>query len=205
MQSRIAVYVNQRGLPVRYRPRMELCPACYEVPPTTPPDERERDLMTLSRSGASDPAVRGVARALYRMAADRLGRPPTTPELVQWLMGAVHLLVDYVPDPPGREVFQTVLWTLTGGCGFGPSPLTGLRKGCGDCEDLAGLLVAFCLSLGVDAKVAWMDQPGAPLNHVTAMVLWRGRMSSTRAATSVLIGRRSVWRASQVCAASPLR
>ena len=142
---------------IRYRPRMDsdnLCAGCFEVPPTTPPEEREQILMDFARRGAVNPVLRALAVRLAEMAAVRLGRAPTLPELVQWLMGAVHLLVNYAPDPPGREVFQGVLWTLGGACGVDVSPLTGMRKGCGDCEDLSALLVALCTVLAAKKKKA---------------------------------------------------
>ena len=106
------------------------------------------------------------------MLVNALGRTPTREELVQWLMDCVHLLMDYAPDPPGLEVFQTVQWSIGGQCGFSVSPITGATKGCGDCEDLATLLVCLCLCLGITARVKWIEQKGSPLNHVAAVVLF---------------------------------
>lgn len=128
--------------------------------------------MRLARDGANDSRIQTIARGLYAMLAERLGRTPTREELVQWLMDAVHLLMDYAPDPPGLEVFQTVQWSIGGECGFSVSPITGNRKGCGDCEDLATLLVCLCLCLGITARVKWIEQKGSPLNHVAALVLF---------------------------------
>ena len=181
----------QRTLPTaddsRYRPAMPLSTALQAIvarlsaggrpeviPPTTLPSEREAMLDAIAASAARDPRVKAVADGLYTKLADRLGRAPPRPELLQWLMDSVHLLADYAPDLPGEEVFQSVQYTLWGGCGAGISPLTGQQKGCADCEDQAALLVALCLALGIRARVKWLDQPGSPLNHVSAMALLDG-------------------------------
>lgn len=139
------------------------------IPPTTLPSEREQMLDQIAAAASRDPRVKAVADGLYAMLAARLGRAPRRPELLQWLMDSVHLLADYAPDPPGEEMFQSVQWTIGGGCGAGLSPITGRQKGCADCEDQATLLVALCLALGIRARVKWIDQEGSPLNHVSAM------------------------------------
>jgi len=127
-------------------------------------------LMRLAAAGAADDRVKILGAGLTAMLGERLGRVPTPEELVQWLGDAVHLLVDYAPDPAGEEVLQTVLWTLGGEGGRTVSPITNAPKGGGDCEDLASLLVALCMVVGLRARVVWMEQPGSPLNHVSAQV-----------------------------------
>jgi hypothetical protein len=99
-----------------------------EIPPTTLPSEREEMLDLIAAAAARDPKILQVARGLYAKLAERLGRAPTRPELLQWLMDSVHLLTDYVPDEAGKEVFQSVQWTLGGRCGTTISPLTGALK-----------------------------------------------------------------------------
>ena len=148
----------------------EICAQCVLIAPTTTPQARVKILMQLSQEGAADARVQTVVAGLVAMLAERLARNPTPAELAQWFADSVHLLMDYTPDPPGEEVFQTVVWSLGGECGRDESPITGARKGCGDCEDLASLLVAFCMVVGIRARVVWMEQPGSPLNHVSAQV-----------------------------------
>ena len=70
--------------------------------------------------------------------------------------------VPYRADPAGSEVFQDAIETLAHG---------------GDCEDLAVLFVALARSIGLEARVVWLDQQihGSALNHVFARVLVDGR------------------------------
>lgn len=145
-----------------------LCRECYEIPPTMPPAERILRLNRESQRAAQDPSIQRLARALYTRLATRLGRAPTSTETLQELMDAIHLLVDYVPDPPGREIFQTVRSTLSNGLGRGISPLTGQLKGGDDCEGLAAAVVALGLVLGLNMGNHWYHQEGAALNHVAA-------------------------------------
>lgn len=148
----------------------EICAQCILIPPTMLPQARLDVLMRLAAAGAADSRVKILGAGLTAMLVARLGRVPTREEAAQWLCDAVHLLVDYTPDPAGEEVFQTVLWTLGGECGRSVSPIANARKGCGDCEDLASLLVALCMVVGLRARVVWMEQPGSPLNHVSVQV-----------------------------------
>lgn len=149
---------------------MPQLPSIQRIAPTVLPQTRVALLMDYAREGAADPRVAKIARALVEARSRVIGRNLTPAEAAQALADGVHELVDYVPDPPGEEVFQSAVTTLGNACGRGPSPLTGGAKGCGDCEDLAVLLAAFCMALGIRAQVVWMEQPGAPLNHVSAQV-----------------------------------
>jgi hypothetical protein len=70
-----------------------------------------------------------------------------------------------IPDPPGRERFQSVADTIERG---------------GDCEDKAALLVALLeldsyRSPGTGGMLRWMNlEPFASMNHVTALVTFDG-------------------------------
>lgn len=148
-------------------PRLEVIAA------TVPPAERERLLDARSVDAARNPLVQAVARALYGTLVRSLGRTPSRLEVVQWLMDSIHLLVEYVGDPPGEEVFQSVEYTLTNELGREVSPLTGRRKGTADCEDLSAAVVALGLALvalgltpGLTLRNRWWNQPGAVQNHV---------------------------------------
>lgn len=61
----------------------------------------------------------------------------------------------YRSDPRGQEWFQHPVYTLFYG---------------GDCEDLAGLFMALGKAVGLETDVVWINQPGKPLNHVSAKV-----------------------------------
>lgn len=146
------------------------CPSCVVIPPTASPSERVALLMRYAQEGARDPRVQTIAQALLAMLSQRLQRRPTSSETAQFFADALHLLTQYLPDPDGQEVFQSVQQTLGGGCGSEVSPITGKLKGCGDCEDLAAAFVALCMVVGIPSRVVWLEQPGAPLNHVSAQV-----------------------------------
>ncbi len=143
------------------------CRECIPISLYTTPDERIEKLKRIAMAGSADPSVRAIAVFLAEQLRAMLGRVPTKAEVVQYLMDSLHLLVDYVPDPPGMEVFQSVRQTLAGLCGQRISTITGLRTGTGDCEDMAATLAALGLSLGIRMRPRWWAQD-APLNHVSA-------------------------------------
>lgn len=151
------------------------CRECIAVDPYTTPEQRIAKLAEISRAGASNPLVVGLARNLYQHLRATLRREPTPAEMVQWLMDANHMLMDYLPDPPGEEVFQSVRWSLAGGGGSRLSPLTGEKTGAGDCEDMASTIAALGLALGIPMRCRWWQQEGAPLNHVSAEAFVDGR------------------------------
>lgn len=154
-----------------------------EIPPWVPPAERVRILDDYSRRGAAEPWVQTVARTLDRTLARSLGREPTGMERVQWLLDCLHDLAQYKPDPPGFECFQPVIYTLGCQCATAVSVLTGLRKGVGDCEDLASAVCALGLVIGVPMRVKWWDQPGHIQNHVSGLFCPNGTDCVTVEAT----------------------
>ncbi len=142
---------------------------------TTPPAERERLLDLISSVGADNPNVRRMALGLYQRLTEKLGRTPSAAEVVQWLMDQIHSLVEYVPDPDGLEIFQSIEWTLGGGASTMTSPLTGHPAGIADCEDFAAAVVSLGTALarmglvpGLVLRNRWWNQPGAAQNHVAA-------------------------------------
>ena len=64
--------------------------------------------------------------------------------------------LEYVPNTAREEWLQSVGRTL--------------RTRRGECKALSTTLVALYRALGLRPRVVWVDQPGAPLNHVTAKV-----------------------------------
>lgn len=153
-------------------------PQRFEIPATVPPAARERMIYGLAIVGAQNPEVRAIAERLYGQLAQNLGRAPTAVELLQWLTDRVHDLVDYIPDPPTQEIFDTVEFSLFSRTGKSVSPITGDLKGSGDCEELAKVLVAFGRILGLNVRPRWWDQPGASLNHVSAEACDGGSLPS---------------------------
>jgi hypothetical protein len=62
----------------------------------------------------------------------------------------------YKRDPVPGDWWQGIGWTARNG---------------GDCEDLAALFVALARAGGLRARVVWINQPGQPLNHVSAQLM----------------------------------
>jgi transglutaminase-like putative cysteine protease len=106
-------------------------------------------LDALAEDAMQRPLVRQLA-ALIPHDAPARSRAAHVLELVQRL--------NYRPDPPGLEIFQSAEETIARG---------------GDCEDLATLFVALARLVGLRAKIVWLNQQihGAALNHVYARVL----------------------------------
>ena len=117
------------------------------------PATRVALLEQLARDAMENEGVRAMA-ALVDRAAPAFER-------AERVLGLVHR-VPYRADPVGQEVFQEVTETLAHG---------------GDCEDLAVLFVAIARSVGLEARVVWLDQQihGSALNHVFARVSVDGR------------------------------
>jgi hypothetical protein len=138
-------------------------------------------LEALADEGAADPQVRDLA---FRIVNDNGGgfarctRPtPNNPrQALQAILDALPMLVQYTPDPQGREVFSRVQETLAPVPGTALSPLTGNAKGRDDCEGMATLFSALARAAGLSARPVWIDQEhkGAPLNHVAAVACGLG-------------------------------
>ena len=153
-------------------------PDKYIVPPTTPPADRETMLYARALSASRNPAVRLLASGLRGRLAARLRREPAPLELVQAVTDDTHQLVVYRPDPAGVEVFNSVEWTLGSGGGGTTSSLTGAPMGAGDCEDFASAASALGISVGLDMRPKWWDQPGQVQNHVASLWSDAGRVIS---------------------------
>lgn len=168
---------------------MRYSPAALAALPRTPdgaqeliypwiaPDERKAILQEMAVEGAHSPTVQWVTRGVIAGLARNLGRTPTPREIAQGLLDALYALVEYRSDPASDEDFyQPVCLTLRPVPGNPISPLTGLPKGAGDCEDTSVLFAALALAvplvsgIPMGAHVQWLDQPGDPQNHVAASV-----------------------------------
>ncbi len=129
----------------------------YRVSDYLSANDRVRLLTEMARNAAGKAIV---CQAAY----DAIARyaPPTSPgsavsqpAAAQALLTFVQKDVGYVDDPDG-EWYQGVRYTLEHG---------------GDCEDMATLFVAMASCVGIPARLVWLEQPKARLNHVTAQVL----------------------------------
>lgn len=127
------------------------------VDPYTPVCVREALLEQSIVDGMQDPAVRAFAATIRATLSPRA----TAEEKATAVLLAVQAWVTFTPDPPGVEVFQPVVWTLT------------RRRG--DCEDIAALVATLDRLLERVAIVRWVNQSSRPLNHVGAFVRLAGR------------------------------
>ncbi len=110
-------------------------------------------------------SVRGLARDCLAMAERRSAtrRGVSLGEAVADVALSLVQRVPYRLDPPGVDTYQGVGVTLAQG---------------GDCEDLSSLFVglvevAAILSAGrarVQARLYWLERPGAEQDHITAQV-----------------------------------
>lgn len=121
---------------------------------TTSVCERLDLLDRLADEGAQDPVVADLA---MRVGA-KVGRADPRALAAEALVAVqTH---PYVPNPPGQDCYQPARWTHLHG---------------GECKALTVLYVALCRKLGVEAEPVWVNQEGAPLNHVVAMVRAAGQ------------------------------
>lgn len=140
----------------------------------TPSAEREEMLNALADEGAAAPEVRRFARwALTRLTLE-LQRVPTDVEIAQAMLDMMHALVRYEDDPVDHEEYSRAVTTLRPVAGNPLSPITHQPKGRGDCDDMAVLFAALCRAVGLHADVLWVDQKGAPYNHIAAVVCVKG-------------------------------
>lgn len=137
---------------------------------TLPADQREDLLNAMADEGAADKSVRSAALWLVDRRASELGRDITDTEAAQALLDGLHELAEYDDDPDYREEYNRAVTSLVPAVGAAVSPITGARKGRGDCDDLAVLFVAMARAVGLSAQVLWLDQPRASFNHIAAAV-----------------------------------
>lgn len=142
----------------------------FIVSPFVPPAQREAMLTEMARIDARRPFIVDIGRTLLAMLEAEVGGTPTTYQVVHMLMDRVHDFVDYKSDPPDVEEFSWPWYTLGNGQSPRPNPLTGQPKGTGDCEDLAGVVCAWGIGLGLPMHPRWYDQQGSRLNHVAVQV-----------------------------------
>lgn len=131
----------------------------FIVPDEWTIEQRLAALHRIAWDGKSDPRVRAAARRI-RAEADRLA--PFVPSRAgHWYARLLALetlrfvhQIPYLPDPPGKDRFAPVWWTLENG---------------GDCDDLAAAYESLGCSNGLRTHTDWVTQPGATLDHVTNM------------------------------------
>jgi hypothetical protein len=138
------------------------------VGPAVPPADRIALMEAMARQGSEDPGVSWALALVQRKASVRgsLDRR----QKLQALLDGLHGLAEYRDDPPGElDYYGRVQWTLTPREDTRVSPLSGLRRGSGDCEDLAMAFCAFAMVVGIPARCVWLPQPNSPQNHVAAV------------------------------------
>jgi len=173
---------------VRQLPPPNVSPVIY-INDYTPAAEREEILNALADEGAATKSIRALTRRLVTQLTLTLQREPTEMEIAQWLLDAVHLLVKYDDDPADHQEYSRAVTTLTPIAGNPISPLTGGPKGHGDCDDLAVLFSAFARAAGLHSDVVWVDQKGAPYNHI-ASVVCLGSASTCHWVEATILGAR---------------
>ena len=136
----------------------------------TPSEDREEMLNALADEGANTKTIRNIARSAIGKLAVELKREPTDLELSQRLLDTVHQLVQYGDDPADGEQYSRVVTTLMPVDGMEISPITGLPKGRGDCDDMAVLFSSMCRAAAMHSDVIWVDQRGAAFNHIAAVM-----------------------------------
>ncbi len=122
--------------------------APFRIDLSTTPAQRLRLLDALLDEAMAEPSVRALADLARARAGGARARPR---DLARWCL-ALAQAAGYRPDPPG-EWYQAPWYTVEHG---------------GDCEDLAVLVVALLRLSGIVARLVWIDQPEADLNHVSA-------------------------------------
>lgn len=132
----------------------------YIVPDDWSIERRLKALDQIVREGTRDPALLQAAARIRREAHRMAERVPS--HRGDWFARLLALealrfvhQVPYLPDPPGKDRFAPVWWTLKNG---------------GDCDDLGALYASLCCALGLRCVVAWITQPGQALDHVTCLV-----------------------------------
>jgi transglutaminase-like putative cysteine protease len=126
----------------------------FRIDDRATPQWRVNWLQQVAATWAHLPPIKVMADSFVRQTW-HLHRRRDDEFLASIILEWVHDRLRYRDDPWGREYYQGIYWTLTYG---------------GDCEDLVVALVALMLAAGLDARVVWQEQSGAPLNHVTAQV-----------------------------------
>ncbi len=121
----------------------------WPVPVDWTPEYRLSVLAEITRNGAQSVIVQRWVRALAVSAN-------VEQNIVRLLIAVQDL--PYVPDD--GDTYQGVEYTLAYG---------------GDCEDLDTLLGAAMLILNVPANLVYLEQPGAPQDHMTVTVEVRGQ------------------------------
>jgi len=133
---------------------MALTPIPYDQPPFAIPDETPITVrLQVLELTARDASVREDFQYIAREIKRAVVPNATWQQIAAVALALVHKL-PYLFDKDYRDTWQGVKWTLKYG---------------GDCEDLAVVLMAIYLALGIRASLIWINFD-APYNHVTVKV-----------------------------------
>jgi len=146
---------DESGVILSRLPSPEAAPV-LEISPRMGAGPRTALLNALADEGSWTGPIRAWARSLAPRGSRR-----TAADVAAQVLRGVRARVDYLPDPAGSaDFFARVPWIL--------------QTGADDCEGLSVLFVALARASGLAASVVWLDQPGAPQNHVSARVYLPG-------------------------------
>jgi transglutaminase-like putative cysteine protease len=142
----------------------------FQVSLFTTDCERLAILDHYANDAAVQPLIRSIAESLCaqgKVLARRAGvtnvQPYVEAEILRWVQSLPY---DPKRTAQGEEWFQPPLYTLTHG---------------GNCEDLNMMLVGMSRGVGIPARLIWINQTNAPLNHVTSQAWLAGRWVWTEA------------------------
>ena len=130
-------------------------PDWFIVPPTTSVEHRLAILEDLAVLGSENAQVQALAKSL-------VAARPDNP--LQALLDGLHRYVEYTldPDDGATELFQRAEFTL-------------FARHRGDCDDMGVAYAAMARSVGLNARVVWIEQSEeVASNHVAAQVCTEG-------------------------------
>ena len=159
-----------RGVRPGGQVRSSLPDVPFQVSLFTTDCERLAILDQYANDAAIQPLIRSIAESLCaqgKVLARRAGvnnpQPYVVGEILRWVQSLPY---DPKRTAQGEEWFQPPMYTLTHG---------------GNCEDLNMMLVGMSRGVGIPARLIWINQTNAPLNHVTSQAWLAGRWVWTEA------------------------
>ncbi len=129
------------------------------VPDTTPVCARVSMMNEMARTSVHDPSVHAFSQRVLARAREVYADAPAVPDawervLALEVMRAVQAL-GYVDRQGERDCYQLPSFTIAHS---------------GECKALSTLFVAVATGVGLESEVVWIDQEGAPKNHVVSRV-----------------------------------
>lgn len=158
----------------------------WRVPEGLTACQRWRGISAVADAGVRDGLLRAVVAGLVSRADEIMDDADIDDanertKLVAALVLEMAQDTGYKGDPPGENWWHPVAYTLGHG---------------GQCEMLSALAHAANVIAGVPSQIVWIDQDGAPLNHVSVQVWYDGTWQWADASVRAAIGENPyVWTA----------